>query len=792
MALAATHWRCPATSASRRLVGSPASATVAAPSPLPSARGLASRWPPVEAAAASGWMQVPSTHGTSSCSSSEGSAQPAEAHFHHPQATLSNAFAASLRRHTRTSEALLRRLKLPSNLWHAAAPRFRYFASMVDGSIAASATASASEASPSASASDSAPASTSTPALPRNSSASAFASDGTNVAADNAANAGGDDAIIVDLPAGAPQPGDLSTTGGLEELIRGSAYGLKVAKRCAGCGSWLHSNAENEHGYIPLEAREKFSPSGRKKVRKEPQGEPVDWVPDGVTVLRNESNKYRVKTKVIICKRCYRLQYYHRSNCVVQGGFYQLEGGRTWEHEAEIVEKVVRRIRKGSVVLMVVDVLDFEASMVPELYDACRQKRLPVICIVNKTDCLPHSRKDGGLNRIKTWVRRMSRQVRNMHSNDVLLVSSLTAQGFAQLEERLRHHLDPSDPKTLYVVGRVNSGKSTFVNRFLWYVGFKHQGTVDFKRTTGGVTRSPIPGTTLHFVSFPMPKGFRLVDTPGIPSRGQMSNLLTNDLDLYGALPRRKMQPISYALHSGRTLLVGAMVRIDQVKGPFSFVSSFFSPDVTLHICQTSRVEEQLERKAGDFFYPPHNREDIERMGPLVRHRVEVFGSSDRAWDDIVISGLGWVSVSGFGTKELDVWVPSGIRVFRRPALLPQQVRRHGVTRFHPHHRARGERVLRKKRGAVKTRRDSEMKAKLREATAEAEAGRSAPIDFDDDVPFVVPEVELPQGYVLASGGGSSSTTAATATSSAAIGSVGDASATTEIAAVPAAAGDRA
>ena len=76
----------------------------------------------------------------------------------------------------------------------------------------------------------------------------------------------------------------------------------------------------------------------------------------------------------------------------------------------------------------------------------------------------------------------------------VLLVSALNAYGFKQLEERLRHYLEPSDPRNIYVVGRVNSGKSTFINRFLWYVGYKHQGTVHFKRTVGGITRSPLPG----------------------------------------------------------------------------------------------------------------------------------------------------------------------------------------------------------------------------------------------------------------------------------------------------------
>ena len=65
----------------------------------------------------------------------------------------------------------------------------------------------------------------------------------------------------------------------------------------------------------------------------------------------------------------------------------------------------------------------------------------------------------------------------------------------------------------MYVVGRVNSGKSTFVNRFLWYIGYKlrtyylmigrlcplvpssqprHQGAVHYKRAVGGVTRSPV------------------------------------------------------------------------------------------------------------------------------------------------------------------------------------------------------------------------------------------------------------------------------------------------------------
>merc|ERR1719277_1013678 len=122
----------------------------------------------------------------------------------------------------------------------------------------------------------------------------------------------------------------------------------------------------------------------------------------------------------------------------VTGGFYRMEGGREWEHEAEIVEKVVRRMRKGSLVLMVIDILDFESSLVPELFDACRNRQLPVLFVVNKVDCLPlggrRQTAEKKLERVKVWVRRMSRQIRNVHASDVILVSARSGFGFKQLE----------------------------------------------------------------------------------------------------------------------------------------------------------------------------------------------------------------------------------------------------------------------------------------------------------------------------------------------------------------------
>eukprot|EP00434_Breviolum_minutum_P004935 symbB.v1.2.004352.t1/scaffold240.1/size264318/8 len=153
----------------------------------------------------------------------------------------------------------------------------------------------------------------------------------------------------VELPAGAPPVGDVSKEAGMEELLRaarGGGGGVRVSRRCHGCGAWLHSNNPEEHGYVPEETRDKFSLTGRRKQSAAPKGVPVETVPDGVEVMRDSSVKYKDKTRLLVCQRCYRLQNYHRLDTLVKGGFYRMEGGRDWEHEAEIVEKIVRRIRQ--------------------------------------------------------------------------------------------------------------------------------------------------------------------------------------------------------------------------------------------------------------------------------------------------------------------------------------------------------------------------------------------------------------------------------------------------------------
>ncbi|CEM26007.1 unnamed protein product [Vitrella brassicaformis CCMP3155] len=518
----------------------------------------------------------------------------------------------------------------------------------------------------------------------------------------------------------------------------------RAPRRCVGCGAAFQTTDPTNEGYVHKHKFMQFS-GGRVKQYPRLRGEPVDFVPDGVPVEKRDSPSDRVKTHLLLCRRCYRLQQYHileQPQLALGLGFYRMKGGLPYIHPHQLIEKVVKRIKHDSLVLNIIDILDIESSVVPELYQACRNKQLQVLWVINKVDLLPY-RAD--LNSVKQWVRQMVRQIKNVSTHDVMLVSSATGYGFDTLEDRLSAHLDPKDPKWIYCVGRVNAGKSTFVNRFLKFIQYKHLGTTDMKRGVGGVTRSAVPGTTLHFVSFGLGKGLKIIDTPGVPSETQVTRLLSRGEDLYSIVPRRRLYPVTYKLKEGATLLLGALCRLDFVSGDFCFTTVFASYGVTLHITQTVKAAHLLQRKAATFLYPPHLREDFESIQPFVRHRVEVFGGTFRAWDDIVISGLGWISIAGDGKKVFDVWVPKGVKVFRRPAMLPFEMRRLGVTEFSLQcPRGRSQRINRKKRAMVQAVRDAERRKELIEERERVEEGRiNPPQDTNTrEGPLVDPEQE--------------------------------------------------
>lgn len=134
----------------------------------------------------------------------------------------------------------------------------------------------------------------------------------------------------------------------------------------------------------------------------------------------------------------------------------------------------------------------------------------------------------------------------------------------------------------------------------------------------------------------------------------------------------------------------------------FSLLTFYLSNKVTVHMCRTEKVESFLEKKKCSFLYPPHINSDFDLLKPFVKHTIKIYGKDFESVDDIVISDLGWFSITGSGTKIFEIYVPKNIKIYRRPSMITDAIKHTQVDVFKfKSYRGRTTKVLKKKKKLI-------------------------------------------------------------------------------------------
>ncbi len=335
----------------------------------------------------------------------------------------------------------------------------------------------------------------------------------------------------------------------------------------------------------------------------------------------------------LVCKRCFRLKNYNEVSDVELG--------------AEDFYKLIKTLsKKDGLIVKVVDIFDFSGSWIEDVIDIVGNNK-DIVLVANKLDLLPKSVKQ---NKIKQWLFKMLK-AKGIKVKDVLLISAIKNHGIEEAAARID---ELRNGKDVYIIGATNVGKSTFINKLI-------------ELTTGDknvITTSHFPGTTLGMIEIPLDRATSIYDTPGIILDYDIAHYL-DAKSLKLVMPKKEIKARVFQLNPEQSLFFGGMARVDFVKGERQSFTLYASNLVDIHRTKLSNADALFEKHLGTLLKPP-----FEDNISIFKNQVKKNFKIDDKKIDIVISGLGWITVNSDSGCEIDIYVPEEIEVFVRESII--------------------------------------------------------------------------------------------------------------------------
>jgi len=340
-----------------------------------------------------------------------------------------------------------------------------------------------------------------------------------------------------------------------------------------------------------------------------------------------------LKEEQSICQRCYRIKNY---NEIMPSEI----------DENEFLQVLNNISLADCLVIHIADLFDFDGTLIHGIQRFIGKN--PFIIAANKIDLFA---KPINQARVKFWLSQHVKE-QGLSPKEIFLISANKKDG---LEEIIKYISEEHKNKDVYVVGATNVGKSTFINKLI---------TILHGETRVELTTSKYPGTTLNIIKIPLTNKNYIIDTPGIIHHNRFSENVS-PATLKEITPRTAIKPRVYQLKGNQTLYWGGLARIDQIGDTKNTFVCYLSNDLKIHRTKLSNAESMYEKHLGELLSPP-TIDEAKTMPKQAKHSFNITGKSKV---DIVISGLGWVTVDGDRTN-VDVYVPKGIGVHIRKALI--------------------------------------------------------------------------------------------------------------------------
>lgn len=341
-----------------------------------------------------------------------------------------------------------------------------------------------------------------------------------------------------------------------------------------------------------------------------------------------------VEREYPVCQRCYRIKHYSDVAPVTLDN----------ENFRKILSDIAKR---PALVVKVVDLFDFAGSWVKEIKQYVGKN--PIVLVANKADLLPRSTN---WDKVETWLRHeVAKQ--GVEVSSIILISAKKRLGIEEVKTAIEAQ---GKDKDVYVVGTANVGKSTLINGLMNLFG---------EENGGELTTSRYPGTTLSTIRMDLPTGRSIIDTPGIMTTHRLTDLVSAK-SLRIITPETYIDPKTYQLNDRQTLFLGGLCRFDYLEGPKQGFTIYAANQLEVHRTKLENADNLYEKHLGTLLTPPLEQ-DSDLLRKLYTHSFTLKSGHPQ---DIVISGLGWITLRGRDGAQVKIHAPKGVDVHLRRALI--------------------------------------------------------------------------------------------------------------------------